>query len=97
MKLLPPSDGLDFKEVYPDAPDIAINLLKKILVLDPTDRLTAAQALAHPFFDDVRQSQAEGIYTSELPRHVDSFDHLTLDDLKCRIFAEVGQYDECSR
>lgn len=33
------------------AMDNALNLLKKCLLLDPTKRITAANALEHPFFD----------------------------------------------
>lgn len=40
-------------ELMPDAPPEAINLLNKILVFDPNERLTAQQCLEHEFFDGV--------------------------------------------
>lgn len=36
-----------------------IDLLKKILVLDPSKRITAAQALKHPYFDSVRPRRSQ--------------------------------------
>ena len=38
------------REKFAGFPDEALDLLLRLLVLDPTRRLTATQALAHPFF-----------------------------------------------
>ena len=34
-------------------PKIALNLLKLMLTLDPNSRITAKQALKHPYFKEV--------------------------------------------
>lgn len=34
-----------------DAPEDALNMVKSLLVLDPLARLTAKQALCHPFVE----------------------------------------------
>jgi glycogen synthase kinase 3 beta len=39
----------------PAATKEAIDLLSKILVYDPTRRLTPLEALTHTFFDDLRK------------------------------------------
>ena len=39
----------------------AVDLLDKMLCFDPTKRITAAQALAHPFFDDVRDEREKQV------------------------------------
>ena len=41
------------------AMDHALNLLRKCLILDPTKRITAANALEHPFFDQAVIDQAQ--------------------------------------
>lgn len=38
-------------EVWPETKD----LIKKLLVVDPKKRLSAKEALAHPFFDALRR------------------------------------------
>ena len=42
----------DWKSVYPAANKEALDLLSKLLVFHPSGRLTATQALAHPFLAD---------------------------------------------
>lgn len=37
-------------QMFPDAPPVALDLLSKLLNLDPNKRLLAKQALCHPFF-----------------------------------------------
>ena len=39
------------RSVYDTFPDAVYDLLNKLLKVDPTARLTAEQALDHPFFD----------------------------------------------
>ena len=41
------------KKVVPGADPMALDLISKMLVYDPTQRLTAKAALAHPYFKDV--------------------------------------------
>ena len=39
--------------------DIEIDLMKKLLEMDPYQRLTAKQALNHEFFDDLRSKDSD--------------------------------------
>jgi len=43
-------------EVFPTASEKAIDLLSKMLVFNPADRITAAQALEHPYFAKFRKA-----------------------------------------
>lgn len=46
---LPKREGKNFNELFKGANALAIDLLKKMLTYDPEDRLTVADALAHPY------------------------------------------------
>lgn len=47
---------IPFEELYPNANQQALDLLEKLLVYDPTQRLTAAQALQHPYLREAFRS-----------------------------------------
>ena len=56
----------DFKSLFPAASSDAVDLCKKMLAFDPSQRITATDALAHPYFSN----QPEPTKGEELPRVV---------------------------
>ncbi|XP_028766017.1 mitogen-activated protein kinase homolog NTF3 [Neltuma alba] len=49
IKSLPYSPGMPFSRLYPNAPPLAIDLLQKMLVFDPSKRISVTEALQHPY------------------------------------------------
>ncbi len=49
IRSLPRSEPVSFTSLYPDAEPLAIDLLGKLLVFDPSDRITVKEALKHPY------------------------------------------------
>ena len=52
----------DFSNYFIGANPHAVDLLERLLVFDPDRRLTAEQALAHPYFSDYADSDDEVWY-----------------------------------
>lgn len=67
-----------------------MNLLEKMLVLDAEQRVTAAEALAHPYFESLRDTEDE----PKAQKYDDSFDDVdrTLEEWKreCGFHAVSG-------
>lgn len=73
----------DFKEVFPSANPVALDLLQKMLILNPDKRITVDEALAHPYFDNLHIPELET--TCEKPFSLDVDDmKLTRNELQVR-------------
>ncbi|XP_066092367.1 mitogen-activated protein kinase 13 isoform X2 [Saccopteryx bilineata] len=95
IQSLPQSPKKDFSQLFPRASPQAADLLEKMLELDVDQRLTASQALAHPFFEPFRDPEEE----TEAPKFDDSLEHekLTVDEWKQHIFKEIVNFSPIAR
>lgn len=59
MKGLPELEKKDFASILTNASPLAVNLLEKMLVLDADQRVTAAEALTHPYFESLQDTEDE--------------------------------------
>lgn len=49
---MPACEGLPFNKIFPNASPEALDLLEKMLKFDPNERLSASEALRHPYFKE---------------------------------------------
>ncbi len=61
IKSLPTKPKVPFQRLYPHATPFALDLLDKMLVFNPNKRITVDEALAHPYFKDLRNPQTETV------------------------------------
>uniref|UniRef100_A0A670YIB0 mitogen-activated protein kinase n=1 Tax=Pseudonaja textilis TaxID=8673 RepID=A0A670YIB0_PSETE len=81
IKKLPQVQKKDFAAILKNANASAVNLLEKMLVLDPEKRITASEALAHSYFETIHDPDEE----NQAEKYDDTFDNmdLPLDEWKC--------------
>ncbi|XP_069489532.1 mitogen-activated protein kinase 13 isoform X1 [Ambystoma mexicanum] len=90
IQSLPELPKKDFSLLFPNASPLAIDLLEKMLELDVDKRLTASEALEHPYFDEYRDQEEE----TEAPPYDDSLEQqkLTVDEWKRNIYKEIVNF-----
>ncbi|XP_017673733.1 PREDICTED: mitogen-activated protein kinase 12 isoform X2 [Lepidothrix coronata] len=74
IKSLPKVQKKDFASILKHANPLAVNLLEKMLVLDAEKRITAAEALMHPYFEPIHDPEEE----IEAEKYDDTFDNMDL-------------------
>ncbi|XP_046502734.1 mitogen-activated protein kinase 12 isoform X2 [Equus quagga] len=87
MKGLPELEKKDFASILTNASPLAVSLLERMLVLDAERRVTAAEALAHPYFESLQDAEDE----PKAQKYDESFDDVdrTLDEWKRVTYKEV--------
>ncbi|KAK1801067.1 hypothetical protein P4O66_022770 [Electrophorus voltai] len=90
VKSLPCYPRKDFSLLFPRASEQAVDLLEKMLVLDADARVTADGALAHSYFDGLRDPED----CPEPKPYDDSYDNATLplEEWKRLSFKEVKSF-----
>lgn len=84
------SETSSFCDRFSSIDPIARDLLKHIFVLDPQKRITAKEALGHPYFSALHDSQDEPVYTADrdIPGEL-ILDEVSLDFLRRKLSQEV--------
>merc|ERR1712070_132014 len=57
MMRLPKTSGQNFNEKFPNASEAALDLLGKMLALDPAKRISVDEAIVHPYEMPVREAE----------------------------------------
>jgi len=72
----------EWKDVLPDANPLALDLMAKMLVYDPNARITAAEALEHPYLKELHNPDEDDLADSGFDFEFEHDSHLTVDDVK---------------
>ncbi|CAM40695.1 putative mitogen activated protein kinase [Leishmania braziliensis MHOM/BR/75/M2904] len=80
----------DWRQRYPNASVQALDLLRRMLVFNPKQRITVLQAMRHPFLDQLHDDADDSItYT---PFHFDEQKQKTVLDVKRAIYEESVKF-----
>lgn len=76
-------------EVLPDANPLCLDLLSKMLVYDPNARITAAEALEHPYLKELHNPDEDDTAPDPFDFDFEHETNLTVDDVKKLIHKEI--------
>lgn len=90
---LPQKPGKSFESIFPEVSPIALDLLKKMLLFDPKQRISVNKALEHPYLEQLHNEDDE---TVRLPVDPEDFEfeqyNLSKEQLKTLIYEEILLY-----
>ncbi|KAF4393324.1 hypothetical protein CsatB_024639 [Cannabis sativa] len=90
IKSLPYSRGTHFSRLYPHADPLAIDLLERMLVFDPTKRITVTEALQHPYMSGLYDSRRNP--PAQVPISLDIDENLMEPMIREMMWSEMLHY-----
>jgi len=84
-----PSAPRTLREIYPKAPAEALDLMEKMLYFNPEKRLTATEALAHPYLAQFHNPADETEATESVFVPVDDNIKLPLAEYRALLYSEI--------
>ncbi|KAJ2787008.1 MAPK protein hog1 [Coemansia interrupta] len=88
VQTLPPREPVPFKTRFPDIDPLAVDLLEKMLVFDHRKRITAAEALAHPYLETYHDEADEPVAESKFDWSFNDAD-LPVEEWKVMMYNEI--------
>ena len=94
VQQLPKREPKDFNIIFKGGSEQAIDLLKKMLTYDPSERITVEEALAHPYLAQLHYPEDEPEMDEPVSAYDFDFEKFTLskDDFKDLIYEEIMLY-----
>lgn len=89
---VPQQDKIDFRDLFPAAEPLALDLLTRMLAFDPSKRISASEALKHPYFDSLHEPCDEPVYNSK-PIEEGNLENMDVVDLRREIFQEILNFN----
>lgn len=71
-----------------------MDLLDKMLKLDPNKRITVQEALNHPYLESLHDPEDEPVFEGSIDFSFENDTNLSLDEIKKRILKEISSYNE---
>lgn len=85
------------KELFPNANELLLDLLEKMLVFDPRKRITVEEALEHPYMESLHDERDEPLCATVFNFQFDTVREVNKDTLRRLIYEESQAYRSMER
>jgi len=89
LKSIPPGKSRLLKELYPQASDDALGLMKDTLHFNPDKRISAEQAIQHPFVAKFHDPVTEPRLTEAITIPIDDNTKFSIAEYRDKLYGEV--------
>lgn len=92
MSTMPHRQRASFSHIFQSTDPLALDLLDKLLMFRPDQRLTAAEALQHPYLAPFHDPNDEPIFMSPLPPEPE-IDTMPINQVRAEVAKEIFYYN----
>eukprot|EP00922_Rhytidocystis_sp_ex-Travisia-forbesii_P060333 GHVS01089438.1.p1 GENE.GHVS01089438.1~~GHVS01089438.1.p1 ORF type:complete len:459 (+),score=53.65 GHVS01089438.1:334-1710(+) len=92
IRIFHPREGINLQHRFPAASSQSIDLLQKMLVFNPTRRVSIEDALSHPLFKDIRNIAMESTAKERVELPFDDWQNMDEPQLRSAFLREIHRY-----
>ena len=89
LESLPPTKAKKLRDMFPTASEDAIDLIKNLLQFNPNKRLTAEQALQHPYVAQFHNPDEEPICTKKIAIPIDDNQKFSIREYRNKLYSDI--------
>ena len=89
LESLPPAKARRLRDMFPTASDDALDLLRSLLQFNPGRRLTAEQALRHPYVAQFHNAEDEPVCTRRINIPIDDNQKFSIREYRNKLYSDI--------
>lgn len=86
---LPPIEKPDLHTIIPNMPDDALDLMEKLMTINPNKRLTVQEALEHPYLSQFHNDANEPVCKKKIEIPIDDNKKFSIREYRMKIYYDI--------